>query len=152
MTVAHQSQVAAERGDKKTVSHVLGEVTWLMGQSAVHKHMFVADLEWMVMPAILLEQFRIFYGPEQRPAGVIIWAAISDEADQRLAAGNIRLSPPEWKGGTNLWIVEMIAPFGGQEEMIADAAQSVFGGKSFKFHKTAASGVEVVTYPGEAGR
>src|SRR3954454_639170 len=44
----------------KTVSQVLGEITWLFTQSPRHKSIPVGDLEWLVMPAILLKQFRIF--------------------------------------------------------------------------------------------
>ena len=37
----------------KTVSQVLGEITWLLSQSPLHKNLFISDLEWMVMPALL---------------------------------------------------------------------------------------------------
>lgn len=130
----------------KTVSHVLGEITWLLSQSPLHKNLFIADLEWMVMPAILLEQFRIFHAPDQRPAGLILWASISDETEERLRGGQIRLAPQEWKGGSNLWLIEMVAPFGGQDEMLADAATSIFQGNSFKYQRTGPNGVEVVTH------
>ena len=45
----------------KTVAQVLGEITWLMTQSPRHKAVPLGDLEWLLMPAILLRQFRIFY-------------------------------------------------------------------------------------------
>src|SRR4051812_12670927 len=44
----------------KTVAQVLGEITWLMTQSPRHKATPLGDLEWLLMPAILLRQFRIF--------------------------------------------------------------------------------------------
>ena len=49
---------------KPTVSHMLGEVTWLLSQSPAHKHFAIGDLEWLVMPAILLERFRVFHGDQ----------------------------------------------------------------------------------------
>ena len=125
----------AAPAQQKTVSHVLGEITWLMSQSPLHKQMFIADLEWFAMPAILLEQFRIFNGPEA-PAGLAMWASVSDETDERLRAGASRLRPDEWRGGEHLWLVELVAPFGGQDEMLADLAKNVFADKSFKFHMT----------------
>jgi cytolysin-activating lysine-acyltransferase len=57
----------------KTVAQVLGEIAWLMTQSPRHKVIPFGDLEWLVMPAILLRQFRIFYNGEQ-PVGVALWA------------------------------------------------------------------------------
>ena len=100
----------------KTVAAVLGEIVWLMTQSPRHKTLPIADLEWMLMPPVLLKQFRIYYSGE-RPVGVVLWALVDDAVERRLHAGEKRLAPAEWKCGTHRRIVEIIAPFGGEEEM-----------------------------------
>ena len=100
----------------KTVSQVLGEITWLMTQSPRHKAIPLGDLEWLLMPAILLRQFRIFY-QGQRPVGVALWALVDDPVAKRIDAGDNRLSAVEWKSGGNMRIVELVAPFGGEAEM-----------------------------------
>jgi len=131
--------------DNKTVSHMLGEITWLLSQSQTHKHLFISDLEWMVMPAILLEQFRLFYGPNS-PAAVALWAKVSKETDQRLRdGGEHKLRMDEWKGGDIYWLIELIAPFGAQEEILADLSKSVFNGKPFHFHQMTKQGRTVQT-------
>jgi len=130
--------------DNKTVSHMLGEITWLLSQSSVHKNLFISDLEWMVMPSILLEQFRIFYGPKS-PAAVALWATVSEETDARLRAGESRLRADEWKGGDIPWLIELVAPFGAQDEIIADLSKSVFNDKPFHFHMAGPNGREVKT-------
>ena len=129
----------------KTVSHMLGEITWLLSQSPVHKNLFISDLEWMVMPAILLEQFRIFYGPKS-PAAVAIWATVSEETDKRLRAGESRLKADEWSGGNIPWLIELIAPFGAQEEILSDLSEVIFKGEDFNFHMTGETGREVKTF------
>src|SRR5262245_46848392 len=74
-------------GSARTVSAVLGEIVWLLTQSPQHKQaFFLADLEWMAMPPILLQQFRMFYAKD-KPIGVILWAFVSDEVAGRLTAG-----------------------------------------------------------------
>jgi cytolysin-activating lysine-acyltransferase len=100
----------------KTVAQVLGEIAWLMTQSPRHKAMTLGDLEWLAMPAILLRQFRIFYQGD-RPVGVALWALADDLVAKRIDAGNTRLSAAEWKSGTALRIIDIIAPFGGEAEM-----------------------------------
>jgi cytolysin-activating lysine-acyltransferase len=100
----------------KTVSQVLGEITWLMTQSPRHKAIALGDLEWLVMPALLLRQFRIFYKGEQ-PVGVVLWALADDMVAKRIDASDHRLTAVEWKSGANLRIVELVAPFGGEAEM-----------------------------------
>ncbi len=134
---------APQASPPKTVSHVLGEIVWLMSQSPVHKQLFISDLEWFCMPAILLEQFRIFNGPNA-PAAVAFWAQVSEETENRLIAGGGRLRPDEWKGGDRLWLIELVAPFGAQDEILADLKTSVFAGKSFRFHRAAQDGRRVV--------
>jgi cytolysin-activating lysine-acyltransferase len=100
----------------KTVSQVLGEIMWLMTQSPRHKAIPLGDLEWLLMPAILLRQFRIFYQGQQ-PVGVVLWALVDEPVATRIDAGDNRLSAAEWKSGDNMRIVELVAPFGGEVEM-----------------------------------
>jgi cytolysin-activating lysine-acyltransferase len=100
----------------KTVAQVLGEIAWLMTQSPRHKAVPLGDLEWLVMPALLLRQFRIFYSGEQ-PVGVALWALADDLVAGRIDAGDKRLASVEWKSGSNLRIIDIVAPFGGEAEM-----------------------------------
>jgi cytolysin-activating lysine-acyltransferase len=102
----------------KTVAQVLGEIAWLMTQSPRHKPIRLSDLEWLVMPAILLRQFRIFYKGEQ-PVGVALWALADDLVAKRIDAGDTRLAAVEWKSGSNMRIIDIVAPFGGEAEMRA---------------------------------
>lgn len=127
----------------KTVSHVLGEITWLMSQSKIHKQMFVGDLEWFAIPAILTEQFRIFNGP-QSPVAVAFWAKVSEDTEARLLDGATKLGPHEWKGGDRPWLIELVAPFGGGDEILKDMYESVFEGRPFKFHTVDERGQRVV--------
>lgn len=149
MTIT-QGGVAPPQPDTgaRTVSQVLGEIVWLLTQSPVHKSLFLSDLEWAVMPAVLLEQFRIYYG-EGKPAALVLWGSVSDEADARLSAGGaVRLRPDEWRSGEHLWLVDLVAPFGGVDEVIADAAVALFGGKPFKYQRLTPNGPEIVTHQG----
>ena len=100
----------------KTVAQVLGEIAWLMTQSPRHKAIPLGDLEWLVMPALLLRQFRIFYKGEQ-PVGVALWALADDLVAKRIDAGDTRLAAVEWKSGSNMRIIDIVAPFGGEAEM-----------------------------------
>ncbi|OQW59418.1 MAG: hypothetical protein A4S14_05475 [Proteobacteria bacterium SG_bin9] len=118
---AAQPEAAAKQNAAtapKTVSQVLGEITWLMTQSPRHKSIPLGDLEWLMMPAILLKQFRIFYQGD-RPVGVAVWAQADDIVAKRIDAGDKRLTSAEWKCGTQMRIVDVVAPFGGEAEMRA---------------------------------
>ncbi len=116
-----QSQTAPP---PKTVAQVLGEITWLMTQSPRHKAMALGDLEWLLMPAILLRQFRIFYSGQQ-PVGVALWALADDLVAKRIDAGDTRLAAVEWKNGSNMRIIDVVAPFGGEAEMREQVSASL---------------------------
>ena len=128
---------------KPTVSHMLGEVTWLLSQSPAHKHFTIGDLEWLAMPAILHEQFRVFHG-DKHPLGFALWAYLSEEAEARMTAAvdsgvGARLRPDDWKSGDRLWLIEIVAPMATSENklteaIVADLVQNVFGDRKFKFH------------------
>ncbi|PWC53344.1 hypothetical protein TSO221_11035 [Azospirillum sp. TSO22-1] len=133
-----------------TLAGALGEVVWLMMQSPGHRHLFLADLEWLVMPAMMLGQFRTFRSGDQI-AGLALWAIVSEEVEKRLTAGVIRLAPAEWKSGDRLWLVELVAPFGGVDAMIEDLKTTVFHDKTFKIRLTGADGRSVVTDVAGAG-
>ncbi len=123
----------APAGAARTVSAVLGEVVWLLTQSPQHKQaFFLGDLEWMAMPPIILQQFRLFYAKD-RPIGVVLWAFVNDEVEARLVSGNARMRPQDWKCGDKLWIVEVVAPFGGTDEMLKDLKAKVFPDREVRF-------------------
>ncbi|MEM6682753.1 MAG: toxin-activating lysine-acyltransferase [Pseudomonadota bacterium] len=128
-----------------TVSHMLGELTWLLTQSPTHKHFTFADMEWMILPPLMLEQYRVFRG-ENQPAGYATWAYLSEEAEQKLITGadtgsGARLRPDEWKSGDRLWLVDMVVPTANAENKLAEACladllQGPLKGKKVKFHRT----------------
>lgn len=127
-----------------TVSHLLGEVTWLLTQSPLHRALQIGDLEWLVMPALILRQFYIFRDGD-RPIGLALWANCDAEGERKLDGGMIepenRLSLQEWNAGDRIWLVDLIAPFADatnrhREIMIADLISGPLRGKAFHFHQT----------------
>lgn len=137
-----------------TVAHAFGEIVWLMTQSPLHKHFALADLEWMVMPPLLLSQFRLFYDKD-RPVGAALWAFLSPEAEAKLSV-NPRLRPDEWKSGDTCWVIDLIAPGANSENklagiMLTDLQRTVLNGRSFKFHRTDATGKRDVVTIGALG-
>lgn len=127
-----------------TVSHMLGEMTWLLTQSPLHRALAIGDLEWLVMPALIHQQFYVFRDGDQ-PVGLALWAKCGPAAAQKLEGGMIepenRLTLEEWANGDQIWLVDLIAPFATAENrqreiMIADLISGPLAGKAFNFHQT----------------
>ena len=125
---------------RPTVSHMLGEIVWLMSQSQAHRKIAIGDLDRVVAPAIANGQYRVFRAGK-KPVGVAFWAFVSEETDKRLLAGGGPLQAGEWKSGEILWLVEVISPFATaqnklMDSIFADLINNPFKGKSFRFTKT----------------
>jgi cytolysin-activating lysine-acyltransferase len=61
-----------------------------------------------------------------RPIGFATWAFVDEERENRLKAGQVRLAPGEWRSGDRVWLYDLVAPFGGGDEIIRNIRQSVF--------------------------
>ncbi|MEM1276057.1 MAG: toxin-activating lysine-acyltransferase [Pseudomonadota bacterium] len=105
---------------KKTVADVLGQIVWLMTQSKQHRGLFLSDLEWSVMPAILMKQFKIFYHEDQ-PKAAVFWAMVDEDTKARLDQVTVRkLKLREWKSGPLPYMVDAIAPFGDRDQLMVE--------------------------------
>jgi cytolysin-activating lysine-acyltransferase len=144
-----------------TVSHVLGEMTWLLTQSPLHREFSIGDLEWLIMPPMIHRQFYIFRDSD-KPVGLALWARCGKAAEQKLEKGMLepedRLTPEEWRSGEALWLVDLVAPFADadnrqREIMIADLISGPLAGQEIKFHLTNPStgSREVQTIAADAG-
>jgi hypothetical protein len=65
----------------KTVAEILGEIVWLMTQDPAGREMKVAEIEALVMPAILARRFHIKYAqvPDMRRLGATILQPVGVE-------------------------------------------------------------------------
>jgi cytolysin-activating lysine-acyltransferase len=149
-------------GAPRTVAEALGQIVWLLTQSAVHRELRMKDLEQSVLPAVLSEQFRLFrFGPlrgidrqaaeklagaglnaaiEELPLGVAIWARLSPQAEARLE-NEERLLPEDWTSGNRVWLLELVSPFATPENrlseaMLIDLIQGPFRDTPFSLHRT----------------
>jgi cytolysin-activating lysine-acyltransferase len=119
---------------------MLGHVVWLMMNMPAYRHVFIADLEWMVLPPLAINQYRLFRA-DNRVVAFAAWAYLSEAAEARLQESNPRLAPADWKSGERLWLVNLFAPFGHQEAALKELCETALADKSFKMHRRGADGV-----------
>lgn len=123
----------------------LGHGVWLMSQVPTHKHFFIADLEWMLVPPVAVGQFRLWL-EKTLPVGFATWAFLSEDAEKRIKEGGIRrLAPNDWKSGDRIWLMDLITPFGGRDEAVKEIKTQVFPGKTIKTLQPAPDGNGLIT-------
>ncbi len=106
---------------------VLGPVTWLMMQQGGTRHGLISDLEWRVMPALVLDQAKL-YMRDTMPLAFVSWARLSTEAAHRYRQVPHRLAVSDWQSGEQVWIVDLIAPYGGVQDILSDLRKNILAG------------------------
>jgi cytolysin-activating lysine-acyltransferase len=95
---------------------ILGPAMWLFARDPQRKFTFVADLDWRLMPPLVLEQCKLL-SKGDLPWAFVTWASVSDAVDARLRSNAPIIAPHEWKSGEHLWLIDVVAPFGEAQVM-----------------------------------
>ena len=136
-------QSGAEANATLNHAQLLGEIASLMIVDKAHKFMHVADLEWLIIPPLMLQQCRLFRANDPktgkpRPVGAAVWAYVTPEISKRLEAGITKLAPNEWRAAdpndpnTIIWVVDVIAPFGNPDVFLKDLEETALKDKQFQ--------------------
>jgi cytolysin-activating lysine-acyltransferase len=96
-----------------------------MNQIPARRHQFYSDIDWQIMPPLVLNQAKLFMH-QGVPRAYVSWALVNDDVQQRLNQGEMRLAPREWKSGNNLWIIDLVTPFGSPEPVIKELREQIF--------------------------
>jgi hemolysin-activating ACP:hemolysin acyltransferase len=140
----------------RQIDLVLGQIVAVLMRSPQHKHYSLADLEWLVLPAVLSGQFRIAQAQQAAavaPVGVVLWASVSADVDRRLSdlSAPARLRPDEWRSGDVPWLMELVCDTRAQQALLKELGDGVFKGRSVKMRMRGADGkVQVGTLQGAA--
>ncbi|MBW8720584.1 MAG: toxin-activating lysine-acyltransferase [Polaromonas sp.] len=108
---------------------LLGPVAWLMMRHPNTRHLSMVDLESRVMPALVLEQAKLFMR-EGMPLAFVSWARLSDDTALRFRTPPHRLAQADWQSGEQVWLVDVFTPFGGAAELIRDLRENVLSGEA----------------------
>lgn len=136
----------------KQLAAAFGELVTLLMRSETDRKRPIADLEWMIAPAIATGQFAIADAQSKKtgaisPVGAVLWALVSDDVDRRLSDTSVeqaQLSPNEWRSGTQPWIVMAIGDKRVVADLIKKLSENVFKGQAPKIRSRDGDGKIVV--------
>jgi cytolysin-activating lysine-acyltransferase len=103
----------------------IGPVIMLYLQSSHRRFQFIGDLEWLLLPPLVLGQCKL-YMKKQYPFSFLSWAFLNEQAEERLLHNGGKLRPEDWKCGDRLWIIDIVAPYGGVGNMMRDLQKNMF--------------------------
>ncbi len=136
----------------KPISAAFGDIVALLSRSPVHRCFSIADLDWLLVPPILNDQFAVAEAklPDGHSVGVafVLWARVSEEVDKRLTQDPrypIRLHPSEWKSGEIFWIIDGVGEPKLIQALIAKVAKDAFADRPFKIVQPVPQGTPETT-------
>ncbi len=103
-----------------------GEIVSVLLRAQDYRNKPISALEEIAVPAALTGQYSLAQAQSSRngmvaPIGVVFWARVSSEVDQRLVediAQPLKLSFEEWRSGPILWLVDAVGEHTVIEEML----------------------------------
>lgn len=107
---------------------ILGPALWLYARDPAKKFMFVGDIDWALLPPVVLDQCRL-YTKNGLPYAFVTWALVSEAVAARLRSAQPKIAPHEWKCGEEVWIIDAVAPFGQLDETLGELRETVFAGR-----------------------
>lgn len=137
----------------KLVSGSIGDVVVLMSRSAAERHYTLADIEWLILPPVMLGQFYVAEAQDEAngfraPIALITRAKVSPEVDARLTASAgqpIQLQPQDWNSGDIFWLVDVVGNAAALTDALALLLDSQVKNYAIKFVARSDAGAVFVT-------
>ena len=109
----------------------MGPVIMLYMQSSHRKFQFISDIEWLLLPPLMIDQCKL-YMKKEYPISFVSWAYLDEAAEKRMLKNGGKLRPEDWQSGDRLWLIDIVAPFGGVQNMLLDLQTNEFPGKAIR--------------------
>lgn len=107
---------------------ILGPALWLYARDPAKKFMFVGDIDWAILPPIVLDQCRL-YTRGGLPYAFVTWALVSEAIGTRLRSEQPKIAPHEWQSGEEVWLIDAVAPFGQLDVTLKELRETTFAGR-----------------------
>lgn len=142
------------------LSATFAQVVTVLMRSPQHKHLALADLEWLVFPPLTTGQLAVANvqakeGGASMPAAMVLWATVSPEVDKKLSdnlARPMRLRPDEWKSGDILWLIEAVGDGRVMPGLLKQLQENAFKGREVRMRARGQDGKPTVRTLAEALR
>jgi cytolysin-activating lysine-acyltransferase len=137
----HRQHGDKEARQRAAAAAAFAQIVAVLMHSPQHKRLALADLEWLVFPALATRQFGVAHVKAKRdgapavPAAVVLWASVSPEIDKKFAnnpGAPLRPRPDQWKSGDILWLIDAVGDPSVVAGLLKDLNQKVFKDQDVK--------------------
>jgi len=155
--------VSGNSGAQLRFAQSFAQIVSVLMRDPSYRSLSIADLEWLVLPAVAAGQFRLAHaampaeGPtggemaQQRgvlvPAAVALWAQVSPPVDKALSETldkGVRLSPGAWTSGDILWLIAIGGDRRAVPAFLKQLREHEFKDKPVKMRRRMPDGTRIV--------
>lgn len=111
--------------ESSEIQEIMGGVMLLTQRSPLHKTYLVSEWFQQIYPAIMLNQFRYYTDEHGNPLAFCNWAFLSEKNMNEILSGVRDIKKSDWQSGNNMFIPEMIAPYGHAKIMANDLRRNI---------------------------
>jgi len=99
----------------------------LLAQSSYHRQQAIGNyFRTEVLPALWVNQARLYKTPEDVPVALVTWAWLSEEVEREVHATGRALQQHEWNCGDRLFFNDWITPYNNIREVLHDMTHNIF--------------------------
>lgn len=155
--VSSVSDTGAAADTRKDPAKAFLQIVSMLMRTAETKGLTLADLEWLVLPALrnhqtVIAEARDKDGAAKGPIGTMLWATVSPEVDARLSADRSVipvLAPDDWKSGQIPWVIAAIGRPEVVNAMLDQVLSSAVPGRRIKVRSMTPEGAVVIKEVGK---
>lgn len=125
--IGHGTVVAQHR----QIDKALADVVKLAIQSPKYRHLFISDLGWRVIPALMLGYCQFMRGKSNQLVAFVSWAKVNAAVLKRMQhPATFRMQEADWNSGSEIRIVDVISAVGQEEEIAKEVLARITGAKA----------------------
>lgn len=137
-------------GGEMSEAEVLGASVWLWMHSSAHRDYPLHTLPTLLLPAIKRQQYALACR-DGKPMFYLSWMWLHEEAERRyLTKPHILTRNEDWASGEQLWLRDVIAPFGDVMPLRHLVTGALFPEHCFRslWHRGETRGKRVINFRG----
>ncbi|MYM24376.1 toxin-activating lysine-acyltransferase [Duganella sp. FT135W] len=97
----------------REIAEQCGYAAQLMSQNRSHHKLNLEYMRQVIEPAIRQRRIKFYFNEDGGIVGYVAWAWLAEEVAERvIAKGTFNLHESEWNEGNQLWIVDLLVPYG----------------------------------------
>ena len=124
-----QSKTTNDNYPYPLLYQAVGEVVKLMMCSKAHRHYTMDHIDRLVLPALIKNKCHVYYNKEDGDMiGFISYIFLKPQTETKYLDRKGLINWEDWSTNPeqgNLWVMDVIAPFGGGSNMCRETAKQV---------------------------